>query len=183
MIVVNNIMLKFNPNILKIKLFYLNIIGRIKKNDFIINTTTSINKKTDSILIIFPIKQSEFDVAKYSFRNLLLSNNDQYTYLINNIYLNNSHFKGTTYGFSYFKKKNKMVLNDNFYDDDIINKKFDVIIDLNFDFFLDIGMLVNSIEANYKICLKDCYSDWFYNIQLECSTLEYGYDQINNMLG
>jgi len=46
---VNNIMLKFNPNILKIKLFYLNIIGRIKKNDFIINTTTSINKKTDSM--------------------------------------------------------------------------------------------------------------------------------------
>ena len=183
MIVVNNIMLKFNSNILKIKLFYLNIIGRIKKNSFIINTTNDINKKTDSILIIFPVGQSEFDVAKFAFRNLLLSNNNQYTYLINNIYLNNSHFKGTTYGFNYFKKKNKVIINDNFNDDNIIDKKFDVIIDLNFKFFLDIGMLVNSIEADYKICLKNDYSDWFYNIQLECSTLEYGYDQINNMLG
>ena len=183
MIVVNNIMPKFNPNILKIKLFYLNIIGRIKKNNFIINTTNDINKGTDSILIIFPINQSEFDVAKYAFRNLLLSNDNQYTYLVNNIYLNNSRFKGTTYGLNYFKKNGKIIVNDDFNDDNVINKKFDIIIDLNFNFFLDIGMLINSIEANYKICLKDDYSDWFYNIQLECSTLEYGYDQINNMLG
>ena len=30
----------------------------------------SISRKVNSILIIFPIDQTEFDVAKYSFRNL-----------------------------------------------------------------------------------------------------------------
>ena len=174
-------MLKFSSNILKIKLFYLNIIGRIKKNNFIINTN-NLNKHLNSILIIFPIEQIEFDVAKYSFRNLLSNSNNQYIYLINNIYYNHSHFMGTTYGFSYFKNKDKIIINENFDADNIMNKKFDVIIDLNLNFYLDIAMLVNEIQSNYKICLKDDYSDWFYNVQLECDTLEYGYDRINNML-
>ena len=175
-------MLKFNSNILKIKLFYLNIIGKIKKNNFMINTN-NLNKNLNSILIIFPIEQTEFDVAKYSFRNLLSNSDNHYIYLINNIYFNNSHFMGTSYGFNYFKKKDKIIINENFNADNIINKKFDVIIDLNLNFYLDIAMLVNEIESNYKICLKDDYSDWFYNVQLECDTLEYGYDKINNMLG
>ena len=175
-------MLKFNSNILKIKLFYLNIIGKIKKNNFMINTN-NLNKNLNSILIIFPIEQTEFDVAKYSFRNLLSNSDNQYIYLINNIYFNNSHFMGTSYGFNYFKKKDKIIINENFNTDNIISKKFDVIIDLNLNFYLDIAMLVNEIQSNYKICLKDDYSDWFYNVQLECDTLEYGYDKINNMLG
>lgn len=174
-------MLKFNSNILKIKLFYLNIIGKIKKNNFMINTN-NLNKNLNSILIIFPIEKTEFDVAKYSFRNLLSNSDNQYIYLINNIYFNNSHFMGTSYGFNYFKKKDKIIINENFNADDIINKKFDVIIDLNLNFYLDIAMLVNEIQSNYKICLKDDYSDWFYNVQLECDTLEYGYDKINNII-
>ncbi len=178
---VNILMPKFNSNILKIKLFYLNIIGKIKKNNFIINTN-DLNEHLNSILIIFPIEQTEFDVAKYSFRNLLSNSDNQYIYLINNIYYNNSHFMGTTYGFNYFKKRDKIIVNNNFYTDNIVNKKFDIIIDLNYNFFLDIGMLVNKIQANYKVCLKDDCSDWFYNIQFECDTLEYGYDKINNML-
>ena len=178
---INNIMLKFNSNILKIKLFYLNMLGRIKKNNFIINTNDS-NKRSNSILIIFPIEQTEFDVAKYSFRNLLSNSTKEYTYLINNVYYSNSHFMGTTYGFNYFNKKDKITINNDFYRDDVINKKFDVIIDLNYNFILDIAMLVNKIQSNYKVCLKNEYSDWFYNLQFECDTLEYGYDKINSML-
>ena len=174
-------MLKFNSNILKIKLFYLNILGRIKKNNFIINTNSK-KQDFDSILIIFPVDQDEFDVAKYSFRKLISNSTKKYTYLINNIYYNNSHFMGTTYGFNYFKKKNKIIINNNFYSDNIMDEKFDMIIDLNCQFFLDVAMLVNQIQSNYKVCLKDEYSDWFYNLQFECDTLEYGYDKINSML-
>ena len=125
-------MTKFNSNILKIKLFYLSIIGKIKKNNFIINTN-SINKANQSILIIFPVNQIEFDVAKYSFRNLLSNSNNNYIYLINNTYYSNSHFMGTTYGFNYFK--NKIVVNSNFYSDNIIDEKIDIVIDLNSSFF------------------------------------------------
>ena len=172
-------MTKFNSNILKIKLFYLSIIGKIKKNNFIINTN-NINKTNQSILIIFPVNQIEFDVAKYSFRNLLSNSNNNYIYLINNTYYSNSHFMGTTYGFNYFK--NKIVVNSNFYSDKIIDEKIDIVIDLNSSFFLDIAMIVNKIKSNYKICLKNDYSDWFYNLQFECDTLEYGYNKINSML-
>tara|TARA_B100000579_G_C22848020_1_gene865580 strand:+ start:5060 stop:5581 length:522 start_codon:yes stop_codon:yes gene_type:complete len=172
-------MTKFNSNILKIKLFYLNVIGKIKKNNFIINTNNA-NKTNQSILIIFPVNQIEFDVAKYSFRNLLLNSNNNYIYLINNTYYSNSHFMGTTYGFNYFK--NKIVVNSNFYSDKIIDEKIDIVIDLNSSFFLDLAMIVNKIKSNYKICLKNDYSDWFYNLQFECDTLEYGYNKINSML-
>ncbi len=172
-------MTKFNSNILKIKLFYLSIIGKIKKNNFIINTN-NINKTNQSILIIFPVNQIEFDVAKYSFRNLLSNSNNNYIYLINNTYYSNSHFMGTTYGFNYFK--NKIVVNSNFYSDKIIDDQIDIVIDLNSSFFLDIAMIVNKIKSNYKICLKNDYSDWFYNLQFECDTLEYGYNKINSML-
>ena len=125
-------MTKFNSNILKIKLFYLNVIGKIKKNNFIINTNNA-NKTNQSILIIFPVNQIEFDVAKYSFRNLLSNSNNNYIYLINNTYYSNSHFMGTTYGFNYFK--NKIVVNSNFYGDKIIDEKIDIVIDLNSSFF------------------------------------------------
>ena len=172
-------MTKFNSNILKIKLFYLSMIGKIKKNNFIINTN-NINKTNQSILIIFPVNQIEFDVAKYSFRNLLSNSNNNYIYLINNTYYSNSHFMGTTYGFNYFK--NKIVVNSNFYSDKIIDDQIDIVIDLNSSFFLDIAMIVNKIKSNYKICLKNDYSDWFYNLQFECDTLEYGYNKINSML-
>ena len=172
-------MTKFNSNILKIKLFYLSIIGKIKKNNFIINKN-NINKTNQSILIIFPVNQIEFDVAKYSFRNLLSNSNNNYIYLINNTYYSNSHFMGTTYGFNYFK--NKIVVNSNFYSDKIIDDQIDIVIDLNSSFFLDIAMIVNKIKSNYKICLKNDYSDWFYNLQFECDTLEYGYNKINSML-
>ena len=173
-------MTKFNSNILKIKLFYLSIVGKIKKNNFIINTNSS-NKTNQSILIIFPVNQIEFDVAKYSFRNLLSNSSNNYIYLINNTYYSNSHFMGTTYGFNYFK--NKIVVNSNFYSDKIIDDQTDIVIDLNSSFFLDIAMIVNKIKSNYKICLKNDYSDWFYNLQFECDTLEYGYNKINSMLG
>ena len=174
-------MLKFNSNLLKIKLFYLNILGRIKKNNFVINTNNP-NQKLNSILIVFPIEQDEFDVAKYCFRNLLSNNKAQYTYLINNVFYSNFHFMGTTYGFNDLKNKGKITINENFYTDGIIEKEFDVVIDLNLYFSLDIAMIVNKIKSNYKVCLKNAYSDWFYNIQLECNTLEYGYDKINSML-
>jgi len=173
-------MTKFNSNILKIKLFYLSIVGKIKKNNFIINTNSS-NKTNQSILIIFPVNQIEFDVAKYSFRNLLSNSSNNYIYLINNTYYSNSHFMGTTYGFNYFK--NKIVINSNFYSDNVLDEKIDIVIDLNSSFFLDLAMLVNKIQSNYKICLKNDYSDWFYNLQFECDTLEYGYNKINSMLG
>jgi ADP-heptose:LPS heptosyltransferase len=74
------------------------------------------------------------------------------------------------------------MINENFENDNIINKKFDVLIDLNCKFYFDIAMLVNKIKSNYKIGFKNDFSDLFYNVQFEPHTLEAGYNKINSML-
>ena len=89
---------------------------------------------------------------------------------------------GTTYGFNYLRKKNKIIFNDNFLDNNIINTNFDVIINLECKFHLDIAMMINKIFAKYKIGFKNEYSDLFYNVQFEYTTLENGYNKINSML-
>ena len=174
-------MFKFNPNILKIKLLYLNFLGKISKNNFKINTSHSISN-INSVLIVFPIEEQDFNVAKYSFRDLLSKNNIDCVFLINNIFYNTTRFSGETYGLNYIKKKNKITLNENFNTENIINKEFDVVIDLNCNFILDIAMIINKLKSNYKVGFKSQYSDLFYNIQFEYDTLEGCYSKINSML-
>ena len=174
-------MSKFNSNIQKIKLFYFNLTGKINKNNFRLNT--NIKEQTiKKVLIVFPVQEEEFNVAKYCFRSILSNNDTEYIYLINNIFYSTSHFMGTTYGFNYLRKKNKIIFNDNFLDYNIVNTNFDVIINLECKFHLDIAMMINKIIAKYKIGFKNEYSDLFYNVQFEYTTLENGYNKINSML-
>jgi len=174
-------MFKFNSNILKIKLFYLNFLGRINQNNFKLDTSTPIHN-IKSVLMVFPIEEQDFNVAKYCFKPLFLNSKIKYTYLINNVFYNNVRFPGRIYGFNYIKKKNKIIVNDNFKSENILNKEFDVIIDLNCNFILDIAMIINKLKSNYKIGFKSEYSDSFYNIQFEYNTLEECYSKINLML-
>ena len=61
-------MSKFNSNLLKIKLFYFSLVGKIKNNNDKINTSsTKLNK--EKVLIIFPFEQTEFDVANIHSEN------------------------------------------------------------------------------------------------------------------
>ena len=67
-------MLKFNSNLLKIKLFYLNFFGKINHKISRINTfeKTQITKT----LIIMPIIDNEYNVAKYCFRDSFSKDNN-----------------------------------------------------------------------------------------------------------
>jgi len=172
---------KFSPNILKIKLFYLKFSGKINKNYFKLDTSTSISN-IKSVLMIFPVEEQDFNVAKYCFKSLSLNSDIKYTYLVSNVFYNNVRFKGEIYGFNHIRKKNKVILNDNFKSKNIVNKEFDVIIDLNCNFILDIAMIINRLKSNYKIGFKSKYSDSFYNIQFEYNILEECYSKINLML-
>ena len=73
-------------------------------------------------------------------------------------------------------------MNDNFNTQNVIDKKFDIIIDLNCNFILDIAMIINKLKSNYKIGFTNKYSDYFYNIQFKYTTLEEYYSKINLML-
>ena len=176
--------MKLNSNILKIKLFYLKYMGKIKKNNFIIDSNIS-NIKMKDVLIIFPIKEESYRVASYVFRDLILNSDSSYYFLINRVYYSTFAKTGNIYGMSHFKSKDKIILDDSFYNDGVMKKNFSVIIDLNDEFIYDISIMINKIISQYKIGIKNNYSDLFYNMQFainKTNILENGYKQINQIL-
>ena len=132
--------------------------------------------------MIFPVEEQDFNVAKYCFKSLLSDTDIEYTLLVNNVFYSTIRFEGNIYGFNYIKKKKQITLNDNFESENMFNKEFDVLIDLNCNFMLDIAMIINKLKSNYKIGFKSEYSDFFYNIQFQYNTLEECYSKINLML-
>ncbi|MDB4859304.1 hypothetical protein OAH62_00305 [Candidatus Marinimicrobia bacterium] len=171
--------------LLKFKLFYLKLLGKIKKIDKRIEVNQNKTNKTKNILIIFPIKDEQFRVALYSLRNLVKKKNISYYYLINSIYKNNFHLNGHIYDLYHNVKKDKVEIDSYFNNEIAMNIKFDIIVDLNNEFVFDISYLINKMSGYYKVGFKNSYSDYFYNVQFDLKSfeiLEDGYKQINNLL-
>jgi len=78
--------------------------------------------------------------------------------------------------------KNGKIANFNEVLDKIYFKKFDIIIDLNILFKIDIALMINELKSKYKIGFISKYSDLFYNIQLKSSGRNI-YDPIKNIIG
>ena len=178
-------MLKYNPILTKIKLFYLILIGKIKKNHKIVKISKNNQQDIKNILIIFPVNDNDFRVALYTFRDLLKIEQINYYFLINTIFKQHFHLKGYTFEMFYIKKKNKIKINETFYDERVLNKHYDIIIDLNKEFLFDLALLVNNLKGNYKIGIKKQYSDYFYNIQFNFNkngVLEEVYNKIFKMI-
>tara|TARA_B100001769_G_C21984271_1_gene529164 strand:- start:133 stop:672 length:540 start_codon:yes stop_codon:yes gene_type:complete len=178
-------MKKIKVYLLKFKLFYLKLLGKIKKIDNSIEVNQNNKNKTKNVLIIFPIKEQEFRVALYSLRNLVKKENVNYYYLINSVYKNNFHLNGHIYDLYYNVKKNKVVIDSYFSNEIAMKNNFDFIIDLNNEFVFDISYLINKMSSYYKVGFKNIFSDYFYNIQYDLGSyeiLEDGYKQINNLL-
>mgnify|MGYP001197921971 FL=1 len=178
-------MKKIKVYLLKFKLFYLKLLGKIKMIDNSIEVNQKNTKKTKNVLIIFPIKEEQFRVALYSLRNLVKKENVSYYYLINSIYKNNFHLNGNIYDLYHNIKKDKVEIDSYFSNEIAIKNDFDIIIDLNDEFVFDISYLINKMSSYYKVGFKNSYSDYFYNIQFDLDSfdiLEDGYKQINTLL-
>ena len=80
--------------------------------------------------------------------------------MINNVFHNSTQLRGNI-GYNYFKSSKKIIINNDFYNDNIITNGVDAIIDLNFTFNLDLALIIDKIKSNCKICLKNNYSDFF----------------------
>ena len=173
-------MIKFRTIQTKIKLLYFKFTGKLKKTSNPIEINQKNNKSIKNILIFFPINEEAFRVALYAFRKLKKKENINYYYVINNIYKH--HFSLSGHVFNFHKKNKKIKIDETFYEDRIINKSFDIIVDLNNEFNFDICLLINNIESYYKVGFKGNYSDYFYNIQLETDVLENSYNKIQSML-
>ena len=78
-------------------------------------------------------------------------------------------------------KKNRIKIDETFYETRILNKEYDVVIDLNKEFLFDISLLINNLKSKYKIGMKKYYADYLYNIQYNFSSfnvLEKIYNQM-----
>ena len=164
----------------KIKLFYSIFFGKIKKENNLIEISHQNKRPIKNILIIFPVKESAFRVAIYSFRTLNKNENINYYFIVNSVYQH--HFNLSGYVFNLYHTKRKIKIDETFYDDRIINKNFDIIIDLNNEFIYEICYMLNNIKSYYKIGFNHRYSDYFYNIQLETDILENSYNKIKQMI-
>ena len=175
-------MFKFNSILIKIKLFYFILIGKIKKNKNSIQFSDKSKLDINNILIIFPVDEDDFRVALYAFRDLFKSKQINYYFVINSIFKQHFHLKGYTFEFYHYKKNNKIKINETFKEDRILKKQYEFVIDLNKDFIFDIAMIISNINGIYKIGLKNDYSDYFYNIQFnfnkQKSVLEEVYKKI-----
>lgn len=63
--------------------------------------------------------------------------------------------------------------------------KFDLIIDLNPEFQLELAKFISRIQSDYKMGFMSTFSDRFYNIQLNIPPsgfLERGYKQVNQII-
>ena len=178
-------MMKFKVFLTILKLFYLKLVGKIKKIDTVVEIGQKNKSNCNNVLIIFPLKEEAFRVALYSFRNLKRKKNTNYYYLINSIYKSHFHLSGYIFDIYYNQKKSKAEVDRYFYNEIMKNKQFDMIIDLNNEFLFDISYLINNMSGYYKIGFKNSYSDYFYNIQLDLPSfgvLEHSYSKINMML-
>ena len=162
--------LKYNSILTKIKLFYLILIRRVKKQNNKIKISNRKPTDVKNILIIFPIKDEDFRVALYSFRNLSTHKNINYYFLINGIHRQHFHLSGYVFDVLHNIKSNKVKIDETFNDDRILNKEYDFIIDLNKDFNFDISLLINKLNSVFKVGIKNNYSDYFYNIQFNFNT-------------
>ena len=177
--------MKFKDIQTKIKLNYLKLSGKINKSNLPIEIKNDSNKIIKNILIIFPIKEEAFRVAIYTFRNLVKNKNVNYYFIVNNVYKHHFHLSGYVFDLYYNTKQQKIKFDETFFEERIINKKFDMIVDLNNQFNYDISNFINDLKGYYKVGFKNRYSDYFYNIQIDFSKndiLENSYKKINLML-
>ncbi len=139
------------------------------------------------ILIVFPMDEPSFRVALYTFRDLGKSTHQKREYF----FIVRKQFEGLfhlQYGNSLFIQNTdeESPLPDEAYLQQHLQKfHFDVIVDLNPEFYLGIARFISSLNGNMKVGFVSRFADKFYNIQLDISKsgiMEKAFKQVNLIL-
>ena len=169
---------------LNIKISLINLFGIFKSNAEIHNfTSEKINNP--SILVIFPINANLISEAMKCISEVISShedNNSKFSFIINkNERLATTFFRIQSVPIEV--SKGKVITKSH----DILSKlgtnNFDIVVNLNSDFNINIETLVENINAKYKIGFVSKYSDLFYNIQLNWDGSKSRFLPIMNILG
>tara|TARA_B100000029_G_scaffold482494_1_gene532609 strand:- start:796 stop:1332 length:537 start_codon:yes stop_codon:yes gene_type:complete len=170
------IKLKFRMGILTLR----NRFGKIKSS-LVINSGV-IN--AGSILIFLPQEDNACRIAAYSFRNIQQIETEGIDYQICVLNDQIPIVEGVLSNITPYTldgKSGKVILSEN----QLITKKFGMILDLNPEFNLGISECIETIQADYKIGFQSKLSDVFYNIQIgrnESAFLESDYKRFKAIL-
>ena len=168
---------------LNLKIAWMKATGRLatvnKRLEF-----TSTKIKSPNILVIFPIDKEFIPKSMSSISGIINSqkkNDANFSFIINNNIENRmSYYEIET--LSLVVLKNGKIDNSNDVLDKIYFKNFDIIIDLNINFKIDIALMVNELNSKYKIGFLSKYSDLFYNVQLKSNGSNV-YEPIKDIIG
>ena len=172
---------------LRTKIFYYSIFGKIQ-NQIPQLDLESQGHDSKRILLMFPFDEPSFRVAAFSFRGLgsEKQGENHYTFLIKDSFKPLFHIRRGETIILISDPKNPSKIKS---EDSIINvlklMDFDMVIDLNTNFYLDASRILSLIPAKIKVGFKSCFSDLFYNIQLDISKsgiAENGYHKVQLML-
>ena len=168
---------------LNLKIAWMKAIGKLDKVNENLEFTSS---KIDSpeILIIFPIDKEQISKSMEAIYEIISSQEDRdanFSFIINNNIDNRMNFYDIE-TLSLIVLKSGKIDNSGDVLDKIYFKKFDIIIDLNINFKIEIAMMVNELESRYKIGFVSRYSDYFYNVQLKAKGNNV-YEPIKDIIG
>ena len=172
---------------LRTKIFYYSFIGKIQQKIPQLDLELQ-GHDSKRILLMFPFDEPSFRVAAFSFRGLgsERQSENNYTFLIKDSFKPLFHIRrGETIILISDPKDPSKIKSE----DSIINvlkvMDFDMVIDLNTNFYLDASRILSLIPSKMKVGFKSRFSDLFYNIQLDVSKsgiAENGYQKVQLML-
>jgi hypothetical protein len=172
---------------LRTKIFYYSFIGKIQQKIPQLDLELQ-GHDSKRILLMFPFDEPSFRVAAFSFRGLgsERQSENNYTFLIKDSFKPLFHIRrGETIILISDPKDPSKIKSE----DSIINvlkvMDFDMVIDLNTNFYLDASRILSLIPSKMKVGFKSRFSDLFYNIQLDISRsgiTENGYQKVQLML-
>ena len=172
---------------LRTKILYYSFTGKIPKKIPQLDLELK-GHNSKRILLMFPFDEPSFRVAAFSFRGLGSESQSEnnYTFLIKDTFKPLFHIRrGETIILISDPKDQSKIKSE----DSIINvlkvMDFDMVIDLNTNFYLDASRILSLIPSKMKVGFKSRFSDLFYNIQLDVSKsgiAENGYHKVQLML-
>ena len=157
--------MNFNLSILRLKIMFYLLLGKIERVSPQIKLP---NKESiNNVVIVFPKDETDFRISMFKFKDFYIKkNNIIYFFLINQNFLEPFNLKKSNI-FAVEYKKNQMKLCDNKNKKILLEQNFDVVVDLNTNFFFGCSKFISYLKSRIKIGFESNFSDIFYNLQLK----------------
>ena len=174
--------------IIKIKIFWLKLIGKIntEKTNILLKNNGHNSK---NIIVIFPMDDSLFRVALYIFRDIddiIQSYNNELNiyYFVKDSFSKKFSIKTGIFKELIINKKGRIINYSELFNF-VKSREFDLVIDLARGDNLDCIKLISFISSKLKVGFKNGISDSFYNIQFSMGAsgiLENGMRKMKEMI-